>query len=104
MKKCKAQLIEPTGWGGKNPCHNNARQGSEWCGIHDPEAKAARAAKRGPAKWEMRLGQLEKAQAAIEVVEELTRAPCAVCGEGNIHVFIHTDNCPLKAYDDAYPT
>ncbi len=50
-KRCKERVYSSYSFTG-HPCSFNAKPGSDYCGHHDPKAKAARAAKRGPTKWE----------------------------------------------------
>lgn len=85
--RCSEQVWEPGGWH-SHPCPNKAvaeRDGSPYCGTHDPVAREKRAAARGPSKWQRELeaeqrrranvGRLVRAaQAALAFLRNTTHA------------------------------
>lgn len=61
-KKCATEVWDV--WRGRR-CGNKALPGSDFCGVHDPERKKARAEKRGPTQSE-RMARAQQARWRIE--------------------------------------
>lgn len=64
-KKCKKEVWH--GWQAY-PCKKRALDGSDFCGTHDPQRKAERAAKRGPTKFEREFAELARKAAEDEAM------------------------------------
>jgi hypothetical protein len=70
-KKCVERVHNDYGVG-HHPCHNTAKFG-EYCGVHDPEKRAERAAKRGPTQFERRWKAQKERQRRFDAVIDAAR-------------------------------
>lgn len=52
VERCRTMVRNSNGYGPGWRCTNPAKRDG-WCGVHDPEAKKARAEKRGPPAWKV---------------------------------------------------
>ena len=76
--RCKQQVTDTLGWH-FYPCGRKAiRDG--FCRIHHPEERAARAAKRGPTKFERELTQMASNRAVDAAREQVVSAARAYLG------------------------
>jgi hypothetical protein len=65
------------------PCNNKGkvqRDGKWYCGVHDPIAKAERAANRGPTQYERECARREKREAERAALIDVARAADKVKG------------------------
>ena len=71
-------IEQVTGFTGlhRMPCRNPKKHG-DYCGIHSPERKAARRAKRGPSRWERECAARKRYDEALDTV--LATARMAAC-------------------------
>ncbi len=67
--KCKASVSGPGGFH-TYPCSNLARYG-DFCGIHCPEKRAERAAKRGPTQWEKDCAERDQRRRELDALKAL---------------------------------
>lgn len=92
MSKCKERVPDDFGVG-FHGCMNNATTAAGYCRTHDPECVAARAAKRGPTKWEREMAaekakreELAELRAYRDRTEKALYSFCRHCDE-SIHDF-----------------
>lgn len=84
MSQCAKMMPDYDGFGFLQ-CKYDAVDGGQFCGVHDPERKKARAAKRGPRKWERQLAvEMARAEAIKQDREDLAEALSLLrCAQSN---------------------
>ena len=82
-KICIKKVVDSTGYH-FYPCANVAKYG-DYCGVHSPEKRAERAAKRGPSKWERECAMRKEYREALDAVLREARVAAAIMQLGRLH-------------------